>query len=548
MRERSELFANTIAAWTWSQGTLIASVVSLPLLTRWLSPDEFGLWTQLLSLSALATVADMGMSLVFLRRITDSADTDSTPMLRSAAAFYRASTAVLTAVLVLACTLPHGLLSPYTAHTNMPLPAAFAVIAGIAVNLRCQPSALRLLARGRMDLNQIFGAGPAMVGTFATVLAAYCFGTAVAVAFAYAAVEIAFDVALVITARQYAPTSRTQAPVTSHTFVWWVRVWYESTGVLMIDIVPTISMLICITVVSHVVGLEAAAVYGVAGKVGSLVRRFIMPFTESLYVSLCRATASARGAVMVLLVRLAIVALATGITVVFMIVAAGPSGMRIAFGSAYGSSVWVVLVMIFVDTIRSIYRPFLRKIQSENDIGSLRFWFVASIIAQVPLAILASARWSTVGAAIAILACTFLFEAVPTAWKLWPGHQLLGAASKPVIGQVLAALGTACFALLLAWERPQMGTIAVSFAAIGAVTTGLFDLNQVLKYLAAARSVRNSWQMPNPGEENDRPILAAAGGLRPHACRNNKNQPPLSAVRQRVRIPKGRYVHLNRQS
>jgi O-antigen/teichoic acid export membrane protein len=442
------------------------------------------------------------MSLVFLRRITDSADADSASMLRSAAAFYRTSTTVLTAVLALACTLPHGLLSPYIAHTSTPLPAAFAVITGIAFNLRCQTSALRLLAKGRMDLTQIFGAGPAIVGTVATVLAAYWLGTAAAVAFAYAAVEIVFDVALVITANQYAPTWRTASPVTHHTFAWWVRVWYESTGVLLIDIVPMISLLIGITIVSHVVGLAAAAVYGVAGKVSSLVRRFIMPFTESLYVSLCRATASTRGTVAVLLVRLAIVALATGITVAFVVEAAGPSGMRIAFGSAYESAVGVVLVMIFADTIRSIYRPFMRKIQSENDIGSLRFWFVASIIAQIPLAVLASAHWSTIGAAIAVLACTFLFEAVPTAWKLCAGHRLLGPASKPVLGQALAVLGTACFALLLlVWRRGQMGTIAVSFAAVGAITTGLFDLSHVLTYLAMARRVRNSPQVPSPGEE-----------------------------------------------
>lgn len=49
--------------------------------------------------------------------------------------------------------------------------------------------------------------------------------------------------------------------------------------------------------------------------------------------------------------------------------------MRIALGSDYESGVWVVLVMILADTIRSVYRPFLRKIQSENDFGALRFWF-----------------------------------------------------------------------------------------------------------------------------------------------------------------------------
>ncbi len=496
-RDGRELYANTIAAWMWSQGTLAASILTLPILTRLLNQSEYGLWTELLSLSALATAADMGMSLVFLRRTTDSTNDDRASILRSAAAFYRTSTIVLTAVLVLACTLPRGLLSPYMAHTSMPLPAALAVIAGFAVNLRCQTSSLRLLARGRMDLTQVFGAGPAVVGTLATVLAAYWFQTAVAVAFAYAAVEIAFDVALVITAHQYAPTRRTASQVTNHKFGWWVRLWYESTGVVMIDIVPAISILIGVTVVSHVVGPAAAAIYGVAGKVSSLVRRLIMPFTESLFVSLCRATASTAGAVKVLLIRLAIVAFATGITVAFVVVAAGPSGMRIAFGSGYGSCVWIVLIMILADTIRSISRPFLRRIQSENDIGSLRFWFAMSLIVQVPLAVVASERWSTVGAAIAILACTFLFEAVPTAWKLCAGRRLLGVASKPVLGQVLAVIGAACLALLLAWGRQRMGIIAVSVAAVGAITTGLFALAQVLTYLAAARPMRNLSQVPN---------------------------------------------------
>jgi O-antigen/teichoic acid export membrane protein len=497
-RDRRELYVNTIASWTWSQGTLAASILTVPMLTRLLNQEEYGLWTQLLSLSAVATVADMGMSLVFLRRITDNADTDRASILRSAGAFYRASTTVLTAVLVLACALPHGLLSPYMAHTSMPLPAAFAVIAGIAVNLRCQTFALRLLARGRMDLIQIFGAGPAVTGTFATVLAAYWFGTTVAVAFAYAAVEILFDAALIITARQYAPKWRAAAPATSHTFAWWVRVWYESTGMLMIDIAPTISLLIGITVVSHIVGAAAAAVYGVAGKVGSLVRRFIMPFTESLFVSLCRENASTAGAVAVLLIRLAVLALATGIAVAFMVVAAGASGMRMVFGSGYASGVWVVLIMVLADTIRSTYRPFLRKIQSVNNVGSLRIWFVTSMVAQGPLAVLAATRWSTIGAAAAVLACTFMFEAVPTAWKLCAGHRLPGAASKPYLGQALAVLTAACFALLLAWGRQQMGAIAVAFAAAGAMTTGFFALVQVLRYLAAARPVLDSSQVPNP--------------------------------------------------
>lgn len=199
-RDGRELFANTIAVWTWSQGTLFVSILALPLLTRLLSKDEFGLWTQLLSLSALATVADMGMSLVFLRRITDGVDAGQASILQSATMFYRVSSAILTATLLLASLVPGGLLSPYMSHTKMPVLAALLVIAAIGINLRCQPCALRLLAQGRMDLEQIFGAGPAVAGTLVSILAAYWFATAVAVAIGYAAVEMAFDVGLVFVA------------------------------------------------------------------------------------------------------------------------------------------------------------------------------------------------------------------------------------------------------------------------------------------------------------------------------------------------------------
>src|ERR1700733_8146059 len=243
MRDRSELFVNTIAAWTWSQATVAVSILALPLLTRMLSKDEFGLWTQLLSLSALATVADMGMSLAFLRRITDSADADRASVLQSATVFYRASSAVLTAILLVASLVPGGLLSPYISHTKMPVLAALLVIAAIGINLGCQPWTLRLLAQGRMDLERIFGAGPAVVGALASILAAYWFATAVAVAISYAAVEIAFDVGLVFVAYRRWPRSRIKR-VTDRNLAWWGRLWYESTGVMAIDLVPLVSMAI----------------------------------------------------------------------------------------------------------------------------------------------------------------------------------------------------------------------------------------------------------------------------------------------------------------
>jgi O-antigen/teichoic acid export membrane protein len=496
MRQRSELFANTIAAWTWSQGTLVVSVLSLPLLTRLLSRDEFGLWTQLLSLSALSTAADMGMSLVFLRRLTDHADANRASILRSATAFYQVSSAILTATLLLACLVPGGILSPYMSHTRMPVVAAVMVIAAIGVNLRCQTSTLRLLAQGRMDLELIFGAGPAAVGTLLTVLAAYWFATAVAVAIAYAAVELAFDVGLVVVAYRHWPRSRIK-PVADRTFAWWGRLWYESTGALAVDLVPLVSMAIGIAVVGHVLGPAAAAVYGLAGKVGSLVRRLFGPFTDSLFVSLCRAAAPTRAAVSRLAARLSIVTLSGGTATAFVIVAVGADGMRLVFGGGYGYGVWAVLILVLTETIRSMYRPVYRKIQSENAIGPLRYWFAVSMVVQVPAAIVAARYWGVVGATFAVMVCSAVFEAAPVAYRLSAYYRSEGAAGKHVLKEMGYVICAGCSVVLLAWGRQRLGILAIGFAAIGTVTAGLFTLHQIAGYVTAIRTVTNSPLAPD---------------------------------------------------
>lgn len=497
MQDRRELYTNTIAAWIWSQGTLVVSILSLPLLTHFLSGDEFGLWTQLMSLSALATVADMGMSTVFLRRITDSADADPASVLQSATAFYRVSSTILTATLLAASLVPGGLLSPYMSHTKLPALAALLVIVAIAVNLRCQTCTLRLLAQGRMDIELIFGAGPAVVGTLVSIAAAYWFKTAVAVAIGYAAVEIAFDVGLVFVAYQRWPRPRIK-PVADRTRAWWGRLWYESTGVMAIDLVPLISMAIGIAVVGHVVGPAAAAVYGLGWRVGSLVGRFFTPFSDSLLVSMCRAAASARAALARLATQLSVVTLAGGITVAFAVVVVGPDGMRLVFGSGYGNGIWVALVFVLTGTIRGMYRPFYRKIQSENGVGSLRYWFAAGMIAQVPLTIVATMRWSVVGAAAATLACSAVFEAAPVARKLTMYHRSEGTVGKPVRRQAGAVVCAGCFVVLLAWGRQHYGTATIGFSAIGVITAGSLTFYQIRRYLAVARPVTNSSRTANP--------------------------------------------------
>jgi O-antigen/teichoic acid export membrane protein len=489
-RDRSELFANTIAAWSWSQGTLVVSVISLPLLTRWLSGAEFGLWTQLLSLSALATVADMGMSLVFLRRITDNAGADKASTLQSATVFYRASSAALAAVLAAACLVPGGLLSPYMTRTRMPVLAALLVIAAVGVNLRCQTATLRLLARGRVDLERIFGAGPAIAGTIVSTLAAYWFATAVAVAVGYAGVEIAFDIGLMIIAGWHWPRSR-GAPGAVQPLAWWGRLWYESTGVLVIDLVPLLSLTIGISVVGHVLGPSAAAVYGLAAKVGSLVRRCFTPFTDSMFVSLCRAAGPARDSVARLASQLSAMTLAGGTAAACIVVTAGPAGMRMVFGGGYSGGAWVVLVFVLTETIRGMYRPFFRNIQSENRVGSLRYWFISSMIVQVFASARAATRWSTVGAAAAALACAALFEAAPVADRLSAYLRSREPGGKPALRQA-SAVCAGCLVGLLAWGRHRLGAPAVGLAAIGALAAGLLTLHLMARYLAAARPMTSS--------------------------------------------------------
>lgn len=498
VRDRRELFANTIATWIWSQGTLAASILALPLLTHWLSGDEFGLWTQLLSLSALATVADMGMSLVFLRRITDHADDDRASVLRSATAFYWVSSGILTAALLLSCLVPGGLLSPYMSHTRMPVLAALMVIVPIGVNLRCQTCTLRMLAQGRMDLERIFGAGPAVVGTLVTILAAYWFATALAVAIGYAAVEIAFDVASVFVAYRCWPRSRV-GPAVARNLAWWGRLWYESTGVMVIDLMPLVSMAVGVAVVGRVVGPVAVAVYGVAWKVGSLVRRFFTPFTDSMFVTLCRSAAHTRASVARLSTQLSAMVLVGGIAVAFVVVAVGADGMRLVFGGGYGSAVWVAFVIVLSETIRCIYRPFFRKLQSENGIGSLRYWFVASMVIQIPMAIVAARRWSEVGAAAAVLVCAAVFEAVPVARKLSAGHRSRETGGKRGPRQAGAFVCAGCLVLLVALGRQWLGTVGIGLSAIGALAAGLLTLHQIVRYLAVARGVTNSSLVPGSG-------------------------------------------------
>ena len=80
-----------------------------------------------------------------------------------AGAFYGMSGSILTVVLLAVCLVPGGLLAPYAGKTELPSATAAAIIIAIAVNLAVQPYTLQVLARGRLDLERVFGAGPQLL-------------------------------------------------------------------------------------------------------------------------------------------------------------------------------------------------------------------------------------------------------------------------------------------------------------------------------------------------------------------------------------------------
>ncbi len=234
---RRELYTNTIITWLWTQGTLVASTLALPLLTRLLTKQEFGLWSQLLALSAVATIADFGMSSVFVRIITSSAPSSSGPILSSARRFYRVTSASLATVLLAVCLLPGGLISPFLATTQSPRLTAVIVVAAIVVNVAVQPYTIRLLTRGRLDIEGLFGAGPAIVGTLTTIAAAAIFHSSLAVGIAYASVEVGFDLGLIALVRlspSFSATPKHEPPSTTTTPGWRALVG-ESWGILIIE-------------------------------------------------------------------------------------------------------------------------------------------------------------------------------------------------------------------------------------------------------------------------------------------------------------------------
>ncbi len=488
-RPRRELYVNTLVAWAWGQATLLTSVIALPLLTHVLPKPEFGLWAQLLALSALADLADFGMSSVFLRRIAAPQASRHADMTKGASQFYRGSSVLLAAVLLVVCLTPGGLVAPFDGKTQAPDLAALVIITAIVVNFACQPYAIHLMSRGRLDLAQTFGAGPAVIGTLATIVAAYVFKTALAVGAAYALTEVAFDAALVRTARRSASSSVSDRRGPGLSRALWREMAQESWGVLVIELISQLMLVVDATIIGHVVGASSVAIFAVAARAADFVRRFFTPFTQSLFVSLCRSGGADRALVDRHAAVLPWVIIAAGLALGCGVAAVGRGALTLIFGHGYGRAEVALIVMTVAATIRAAYMPAVRRIQADGALGTLPRWFAVGFVLHVGVALLLTSRWSVVGMAAAVLTTSVAFEAAPVVWSLRRHVGTEGGEGDTSRWQWrIAVLGCAGL-LILAWLRAVSGTWTVVPSAILAAGWATVAAAALYRYIKSSRAV-----------------------------------------------------------
>lgn len=480
---RRELYSNTMASWTLTQASLVASVISLPALTRLLSGAEFGLWSQLLSLNAVSVVADFGMAAVFLRALSADPGARAT-VSRAMRRYYAAVSVALTVVLGGICYVPGGILTPFLGHTQHPEPAAALMLAAIVTNLVVQPYALTLLARGRLDIERLFGAGPAVVGAFSTVAAAAVSHSALATCAAYLVTQTIFNVGLLLVARRGRPAGRPSGGGRLPRSTW--RAWLgESGAVLAVTLTPQAVVAVDLVVVAHVGGPGLAAVFAVAARGGDLVSRLFMPLADSLFVTLCRSLAAQRRHLLRLAQRLSWLVAVCGLALGCGLVLLGPGPLAGLFGPHYGDVLAPMAVLVAVSTVRGMYMPQVRALQAQGRLGRLPYWFVAGLLAQAGLAVVLTSPRSVFGTAVAAFLAVVAFESVPVA--------VIARRSVPSTGLVRAVIvaiaGSGALIGLAAWRTGSGGSGAAVGAGAGAAVLAVAGLRQAIAYLRSVRSL-----------------------------------------------------------
>ena len=407
VRALAELRSNTIATWLWGQATLVASIISLPVLTRTLSTAEFGLWAQLVGLGALAGVADFGMTSVFVRRINAHPSAGGA-YARAARRFYLFTAGSLTLVLLAIALLPGGLVTPFHDQTRSPSWAAMLVIGAIGANVCFRPWSVILIADGRLARERVFGAGPAVVGTLLCVVAASVFGTALAVAATYAVVEVAFDFALFVSTR---PGFRLLAARARDQRARIRDLIGESSAVLIVDLVPSLALAVDAALIARLRGPSAVGAYAVALRVGDTMRRFFSPFAESLYVSFCRATEDdSRRVLHANMMRLPLVVVTLGMAATLWAAALAGPALRFTFGDGYETAAVALVVILATSTVRTALLPFVRRLQAAGALGPIPAAVLTALSIHGLLGYWLTERYSISGTAVALFVSLVAIE------------------------------------------------------------------------------------------------------------------------------------------
>ena len=327
------------------------------------------------------------------------------------------------------------------------------------------------------------------MGTIATGIAAFRFGSALAVGLTYALVEVAFDVVLIALVRR-SPAFKFEHPTSAPALtVRWRDLLRESWGVLVIGVTPQVTILVDAAVVGHVDGPAAVAIYAVCQRVGYLLPRVFVPFTDSLFVSLIRANGADRRAIAKHAAALSWVLVISGLALSCAIVTLGDGALTLVFGPGYGRGESALAVLAVAATVRAMYVPSVKRLQADAALGTLPGWFLASGVAHIALAIVLTIQWSLLGTAVSVLLAALAFEAWPVDCALRHRDPSVDAPSSGAFTPTIAAFIGGALVVLITWYRVTTGGWAPLISGAAALVLGSLALRQLILYLKSSRSV-----------------------------------------------------------
>lgn len=491
----SELGSNTVATWLWAQIGLIGSLTSLPLLTHFLSRPEYGLWTQLLAVSALASVADLGLTTVFVRRLSaERAEHEIEVLGASMRAYYLVATLGFTSVAAFVCFLPGGLISPFAHNTSHPVLTAVLVLIAMAENMFTCQYGIALLAQGQMARQQLYGAAPGIAGTVLGAVAAVLTSNILIVAVLYCLVESVFNGLAVI--RIDLPGSPLFCRVGYVRLRSCLRTWpaliRESLSVLTVEASPQIALLLDAAILGRMRGAVAVAAYGAATKGADVLTRFFSPMCSTLFVAFCRTQKGAEDGALQCGSFLPWVVIVSGAGVITGAAAAGPALTARVFGSGYrGADVLVILLSAGVMERMSL-RPYIALMQSINRLGGTAGGVISSLVCRAGLAIIFTSRFGAAGPAIASLSVAIFIEGPVLLWFLRIRLDAHGVQRVAVVQWVVAS-GVGGAALELYRARGELGTSGTEeliFVILFSLS-GLGAFVMLREYFVKVRSLPN---------------------------------------------------------